>query len=193
MEYWKNPILQFSNHPILLESMIMKLARREKYFVSAAALFIAVFLLFQFLIFPFFETRRRFQRGVKAKEDGLKEILRLSSEYYRYRKGSQGIKQILARRKRGFTLFSFLEKSAGDAGVKAHIKSMKPSISTGPSPYKESLVEMKLEAITLQQLIDYLYRIESPEDVVSIKRISIKENTKKSGYLDAILQVLTFQ
>jgi hypothetical protein len=45
----------------------------------------------------------------------------------------------------------------------------------------------------LQQLIGYLYRIESPDHVVSIKRISIRENKKESGYLDAILQVLTFQ
>ncbi len=171
----------------------MKLAKREKFFVSLGAIFIAIFFLFQLLIFPFFESRRRIQRGIRAKKDGLEEIVRLSTEYHRYQKGSQGIKQILARRKKGFTLFSFLEKAAGDAGVKAHIKYMKPSISTGTGPYKESLVEMKLEAITSEQLIGYLYRIESPDSVVSIKRISINETKKKSDYLDAILQVLTFQ
>ncbi|RLB28591.1 MAG: hypothetical protein DRG66_03385, partial [Deltaproteobacteria bacterium] len=100
---------------------------------------------------------------------------------------------VLAKRKKGFTLFSFLEGTAGDAGVKAYIKYMKPSISTGPGPYQESLVEMELEEITLNQLIGYLYRIESPDNVVSIKRISIKENKKKPGYIDAILQVLTFK
>ncbi len=171
----------------------MKFARREKYFISAAAIFIGIFCLFQFLIFPFFEARRRVQRGVSAKEDGLKEIIRLSSEYNRYRRSSQGIKQVLVRRRKGFTLFSFLESKAGDAGIKAYIKYMKPSISTGAGPYKESLVEMKLDEITLHQLIDYLYRIESPDDVVSVKRISIKQNKKKSGRLDAILQILTFR
>ena len=55
------------------------------------------------------------------------------------------------------------------------------------------MVEMKLEAITLPQLVGYLYRIESPDDVVNIKRISISENKKEQGYLDAILQVITFQ
>jgi hypothetical protein len=70
---------------------------------------------------------------------------------------------------------------------------MKPSISATPGTYKESLVEMKLEAITLQQLIGYLSKIESPDNVVSIKRIRIEENKKKSGYLDAILHVLTFR
>jgi len=172
--------------------MIMKFARREKYFISAAAVFIGIFCLFQFLIFPFFETRRRVQRGVSTKEDGLQEIVRLSSEYNRYRRSSQGIQQVIAKRRKGFTLFSFLESKAGDAGVKTYIKYMKPSISTEAGPYKESLVEMELEEITLNQLIGYLYRIESPDNVVSIKRVSIKEN-KKPGYLDAILQIVTFQ
>jgi general secretion pathway protein M len=173
--------------------MIVRLARREKYLVSAAGLSVAIFLLLQFLIFPFFETRRRLQRSVSTKEEGLKEILRLSSDYLSHRERTQGVQEVLARRDKGFALFSFLEKSAGDAGVKAHIKYMKPSVSTGPGPYKESLVEMKLEAITLQQLISYLYGIESPDDAVSIKRLSIDENRRKSGSLDAILQVLTFQ
>jgi general secretion pathway protein M len=99
----------------------MKLARRERYFVSGAALFIGIFFIFQFLISPFFETRRRIKRGVMAKQAGLEEIIKLSSEYNRYRKGSQGIKQILADRRKGFTLFSFLEKTARDAGVKNSI------------------------------------------------------------------------
>ena len=171
----------------------MKLARRERYLLTGAAILIAAFCLFQFVIAPFFEARRRLERGVRAKRSGLEEIAKLSSEYQRYRKSSQGIQQALTQRKGGFTLFSFLEKEAGDAGVKNTIKYMKPSVSSGSGPYKESLVEMRLEEINLQQLIDYLYRIESPDDVVSIKRITIKKNTKKQGSLDAILQVLTYQ
>jgi len=171
----------------------MKFARREKYFLSAAAVFIGIFCLFQFLIFPFFEARRRVQRGVSAKEDGLREIIRLSSEYNRYRRSDQGIQQVIAKRRKGFTLFSFLENKAGDAGIKTYIKYMKPSISTGAGTYQESLVEMKLEDIVLHQLIDYLYRIESPDNVVSVKRISIKESKKESGRLDAILQIVTFR
>jgi general secretion pathway protein M len=171
----------------------MKFARREKYFISVAAAFIGIFCLFQFLISPFFEARRRIQRGVSAKEDGLREIIRLSSEYNRYRRSTQGIQQIIAKRRKGFTLFSFLENKAGDAGIKTYIKYMKPSTSKGTGPYQESLVEMKLEEIILHQLIDYLYRIESPDNVVSIKRISIKENKKKSGRLDATLQIVTFR
>jgi len=173
--------------------MTMKLARREKYFVSGAAVFIGAFLLLQLLVFPFFERTKRVQRGVEAKEDALKEIVRLSAEYQRYRRGSQDLRQALSRRKGGFTLFSFLETEAGDAGVKAYIKYMKPSTSSGPASYKESLVEIKLEAISLSQLVGYLHKIEAPENLVMVKRISIKETKGKSGYLDTILIVMTFQ
>jgi general secretion pathway protein M len=171
----------------------MKLAKREKYLVMLAGCAIAFFLVFQFVIFPFLDERKRMRRSIAAKQESFKEVLRLRGEYEVQKKGFQGIKQILSKRKAGFTLFSFLEKSAGEAELKGHIKYMKPSTTQSTGPYKESTVEMKLEQITLKQLVDYLYRVESPESLISIKRISIKENKGESGYLDAVFQVFTFQ
>ncbi|MFW6147335.1 MAG: hypothetical protein ACOC6B_02975 [Thermodesulfobacteriota bacterium] len=171
----------------------MKLAKREKYFVFGAALAMTAFLLLELLVFPSLDTMKRVRRGVEVKEAALKEITQLSSEYQQYQRGSQDLRRSLAQRKSGFSLFSFLDKAAGDVRIKKYIKYMKPSTSTGPGPYKESLVEMKLEAIALSQLVDYLYKIETPENLVTIKRISIKETKGKSSYLDTILQVMTFQ
>ena len=169
----------------------MKLGKREKILVSLAACFIAVFFLFQFIIFPFFDKREIIRRGIDAKRDGLKEIVRLRSEYESYKRGTDGIQSYLKRRIKSFTLFSFLEQAAGRAKVKDHIKYMKPSASRANGRFKESMVEMKLDKINLRQLVDYLYLIESPENVVSVKRISIKDNKSAAGYLDAVIQVLT--
>ena len=171
----------------------MKLAKREKYSVIAAVCVVVLFLLFQLLILPFFEKKARLQRSIVKKEAGLTEIALLSAEYENVKKGTQKIQRIITRRKRGFTLFSFLEQKAGEAQVKDHIKYMKPSSSKGEGPYNESLVEIKLESITLKQLVGYLYRIEKPEDLIIVKRMSVKGNKNRPGYLDAILQVLTFQ
>ncbi|MDB9822801.1 hypothetical protein OAC89_03795 [Deltaproteobacteria bacterium] len=173
--------------------MAIKLAKREKYFVSIAAGLIAVFFLFQFLVFPFVEKRERLLKGINTKEDGLKEIALLRSEYEDYKRYSQSIETVLSGRKKGFTLFSFLENAAGDAQVKDHITYMKPSSTKGSGPYKELMVEMKLEGITINQLTSYLFRIEDPEEFIVIKRISINDNKKEDGYLDSILQVLTFE
>ena len=170
---------------------MMKLGRRERILVSLAACCIAVFVLFQFIIFPFFDKREVIGRGIDAKRAGLKEIVRLRSEYESYKRGADGIQRHLRRRMKSFTLYSFLEQAAGKARVKDHIKYMKPSASRSNGRFKESMVEIKLDKISLKQLVDYLYLIESPENIVSIKRISIKDSKSAQGYLDAVMQVLT--
>ena len=171
----------------------MKLAKREKYFVTIAACAIALFLIVQYLIMPFFAKRDRLQKGIKLKEAGLAEMVKLSAEYKSLQEGSQSMEQLIARREKGFTLFTFLERAAGEVGVKERIKYMKPSTSKGTGPYKESMVEMKLEGITLVQLAEYLHRVELPQKAIIIKRISVKENAREAGSLEAVVQALTYE
>jgi general secretion pathway protein M len=170
----------------------MQLAKREKYLISLAVVVIALALVIQLAIMPFVDKREQYASSVTGKQRNLQEMLSLRQEYLALQEGANIVSQKLANRPESFTLFSFLEKAAGDAGVKNNIKYMKPSASTGKGPFKESLVEMKLERITLGQMADYLKRIESPANLVSIKRISIQSNKKETQYLDVIMQVLTF-
>lgn len=178
---------------LLAERFKFKIAQREKNLIILAAVVVFFALLLQFAVLPFLDSRERLQRGVVAKKEALAEIIQMSGEYHVLNRNSRGVGDWLAKRQKDFTLFSFLEKAAGDANVKKFIKYMKPSASsTGKGSFQESLVEMKLEGIALGQLTEYLHRIESTADVVSIKRISIQEEGKEAGLLDAILQVQTY-
>lgn len=170
----------------------MKIAKREKYFVSIGACILIIFFLLQFIVLPFFEKKERLKIDIQNKEKDLKELSLLSAEYQSLKQNSQNLEKILAKREKNFNLFSFLEKSAGEAKVKDHIKYMKPSTVKDSGLFKESMVEMKLEGVTINQLLDYLFRIEEPEEIIFIKRITINDNNKEKGYLDSILQVMTF-
>jgi len=170
----------------------MQLAKREKYLITLAGLVIGIAVVTQVAVMPFFDARERYVNNVAAKQKSLEQMVALRQEYLLLQQGSDTLAQRLARRPKNFTLFSFLEKAAGDAGVKDNIKSMKPSASTGKGPLKESLVEMKLERITLGQMVGYLKLIESPENLVSAKRVSIQSNKKETQFLDVVLQILTF-
>jgi general secretion pathway protein M len=170
----------------------MQLAKREKYYITVAVIVIVFALVIQFAIMPFFEKRDRYKNNVTVKQDNLQQMAVLRQEYLLLQQDSDTLAQRLAKRPKNFTLFSFLEKAAGDAGVKDNIKSMKPSAATGKGPFKESLVEMKLERITLGQMVGYLKLIESPVNLVSAKRVSIQSNKKETQFLDVILQILTF-
>ncbi len=167
------------------------LAKREKNLVIGAACFLGIFFLFQLIIFPFFEKKDRMEKGINTRETELEEIIRLSGEYESYKGDSQGIEQVLARRKRDFKLTTFLNEKANEAGVTIGSIDRYPSKDMGN--FIESTMEVRLEAVTLKQLVEYLYRIESPEDLVSITTISIKQNKKEPGYHDVTLRALTFE
>ena len=68
---------------------------------------------------------------------------------------------------------------------------MKPSDASGEGELQQVMVEMKLKAITLRQLVAFLERIESPVNIVELKRISIQKNKKEEDTLDVIMQVVS--
>lgn len=173
--------------------MAITLAKREKYYVALAACLIALFLLFQFLISPFFEKRDRLRKGIIKQEQDLRELSVLIAEYYNLKQNSQDIDRVLSGRKRDFMLGSYVEKATRETQVDKYLKDLTRSSSEGSGPYEESMVETKLEGITGEQLVRYLYEIEDPDNLVFIKRISITDNKKEEGYLDSVIQVITFQ
>ena len=70
---------------------------------------------------------------------------------------------------------------------------MKPSTSEVDDILDETMVEMKLQQVTLEALVNFLRLVESEENVVFIRRLSIQESGDKQGYLDSIMQIVTFE
>ena len=171
----------------------IKLSKREKIFVSVGACFVGLFVLLYFLVFPFFSARAKLYKEIQVDEQQLKEVMGLSDEYQALQKSSGGMREVVAKRKKGFTLFSLLEGLAGQVGLKDRIKYIKPSTSKTKGKFKISSVEMQFEGINMTELFDFLYRVEDPKNIIKIKRISIKKHKEKSGYVDATLQVSTIQ
>ncbi len=171
-------------------SMInMKLAKREQQYIIIAVILLAFLLIMKLFIFPFMDNRTRLSRGVSAKEAALKKIVLMSEEYKGLKIASKSVQSSMERRKKNFTLFSYLEQAASDIQIKEHIKYMKPSIAQDIGPYKESMVEMKLGTISLRQLVKYLYQIDSRASSIQVKRLSILHNKKDSGLLDAVMTI----
>jgi general secretion pathway protein M len=68
---------------------------------------------------------------------------------------------------------------------------MKPSESLESDQFKQSQVEMKLQAVNLKKLVMFLEQAESPEHLVGIDKITIQDNTKEEGTLDVTLQMVS--
>ncbi|MDD3815619.1 MAG: type II secretion system protein GspM [Desulfocapsaceae bacterium] len=177
---------------ILGKTGLNKLEKREKRAVLAGALFLFCFALFHFAVAPLIQARQQTQKALITKNEDIIKIHQLQKEYRKLQAQAVEIQDRLQKRPSSFTLFSFIEEQATKAKVKQQINSMTPSTSEGEGPLQESRVDLKLERILLQQLVDFLQQVESTDNVVVIKRLSIQENSKEEGTLDAVMQIITF-
>lgn len=174
--------------------MVKKLTKREKYAIYALSGVIFLFILFQFIVFPSIDKRKRLERTLQIKEDILLEMMTLKSDYDTIEKRTSLAKVRFENREKGFTLFSFLDRLTGKARIKEYVTYMKPSTTVQKdNSYKISQVEMKFKGLTLQQLTTYLYMVETSKNMVNIKRLSISKTGKQEGFIDAVLQVETVE
>ena len=174
--------------------MIKKLTKREKYAIYALSGAILLFILFQFLVFPSIDKRKRLKRTLQIKEDILLEMMTLKSDYDAIEKRTSLAKVRFENREKDFTLFSFLDRLTGKARIKEYVTYMKPSTTVQKNnSYKISQVEMKFKGLTLQQLTTYLHMVETSKNMVNIKRLSISKTGKQEGFIDAVLQVETVE
>jgi general secretion pathway protein M len=174
--------------------VISKLNKRERIAVSIAAVVVLAFIMFQFVVVPYQEKQARLARSLEAKAEALEEMKALKGQYDALTQKARMSKVRFDKREQGFTLFSFLDRLASETGVKDHITYMKPSkIDDKDAPYRISLVEMKLQDITMKQLTPYLHKVETSENVVFIRRMSITRTGRDEGLIDAVLQVETYE
>ncbi len=170
-----------------------QLTKSQKMIVVAGLVFVVMALLVQFAAFPYFEARQKVSGAIVGSEKALRELTTLGAEYGVLRQRSAEIRRVIERRPPGFALFSYLEKRAGDAGVKTNIKSINPLKSSPAEAYEETAVEMKLDKLTTKQLTDFLYLVESREELVRIRKMSVVKMKESPEYLSVLLHVFTYQ
>jgi len=173
----------------------MKLARREKILIYLALFIVIGVVAVQFVFLPFMNERERLKSNVRYKTKALKELFLLKAEFDSVQKKANDAKAKMARRQSNFSLYSFLEKVASEAGLKSHVEKMQDNSAKKEkdSPYKVASVEMKLKNLTMEQLSPFLYKIEKSRNNLTIGKIVITEEKKNEGYINVSLIVMTIE
>ena len=189
--------MKFSLSSINFQSLLEKsgwhrMAKREQIMVGGLAVFIVILLFFQLIFSPLLDSRQKLQKAVVKKQFELQKIQELQQQYQEFENQSGDIRKRISTRSENFSLFSFIEQQANTVGIKQKIEYLKPSLVEGDGPLVESRVDMKLEKITLTELVKFLQGAESAKNVVFVNRISIQEQSKNEGSISAVIQLITF-
>ena len=172
--------------------MAVELRKRDRNALAVAAAALVLFAVAQFLVFPVFDKRDVLKKRVEAAEKKLEEMPLLRAEYLaKTARAEESMEKSFHGK--DFSLFSLMEKYAGSSGIKDSIAYIKPSTveRKGAPAYKVAMVEMKLEKIALDQLVSFLYQVETSDSGVSISRLSVSRTSKPEGFLDAVIQAET--
>ena len=170
-----------------------RLAQRERRVLWGGIIFICGILLFQGVISPYLDARQKLERTLQRTQNDLLEMQILQTQYGEIKRRQGEITRLIGRRDAGFSLFSFLEQQADKVRVKNLVTYMKPSRIDLDEGLQESAVEMKIERVTLRQLIDFLDKVESVDKVVLVKRLAVQKNNKDSNLLDVVATIVTFE
>lgn len=177
----------------MIKELWNKLDAKQRKLVAGAALFVLFALMMELAVFPFWEAKKKLDRSIDVNQKKLTAVKKLSEESNRLESKISAIRRTSSLRGPNFTLFSYLEKKATQANVRGRIKYMNSSRGTQSGAFEESLIDMKLDKMTVKQLTDFLYYAESPADLVRIKKISINKMKENPEYLSVQLQISSIQ
>ncbi|MBW2059105.1 MAG: type II secretion system protein M [Deltaproteobacteria bacterium] len=164
---------------------------RERRTILAGGVSIVALLAYLLVVSPYMSAMERLDRRIARKTEELAEVLALQAEYLSLKEKAEALEKMV-RSAPGFSLLSFLENLAVKKGIKKQIAYMKPLVMPGNEKYQESSVEMKLEGLTLKELVEYLYQVEQSSQPIRIRRLNIVKR-KGEPYLDMTLQASIFE
>ena len=177
----------------MIKTFWEKLDANQKKLIAGAGILVLIALILEMAVFPFWEAKTKLTKAIQSNQKKLTELNRLDAEFTLQAASMARIKSALASRGADFSLFAYLEKKATQANVRGRIKQMNSSPGVKSISLEESLIDMKLEKITIKQLTDFLYYVESPVDLVKVKKITINKMKESPEYLNAQLQISSFQ
>lgn len=177
----------------MMKAFWEKLDEKQRMLVAAAVALVLLVLILQLAVVPFWKAKTKLTKSLKVNQKKLEEISMLDAEFTAQEGAMAKIKSAMSARGADFTLFAHLERKAAQANVRGRIKQMNSSTGAKSISLEESVIDMKLEKITIKQLTDFLYYVESPADLVRIKKITVSKMKESPEYLTAQLQISSFQ
>jgi type II secretory pathway component PulM len=162
----------------------LKLEERDKKFLIFGGAAAAVILLYAFVLSPLTADLSRKRDLIPKKEKDLVEMKALRTEYTEIQKQLQQAQAEAARRGPVLTEIENLTKRAN---LNSKIVSLKPQAGVQTEGFKESIVEIKLDNITLYDIVNYVYMLE--KDTLRIRKLQFKPRYDNPKLLNATILV----
>ena len=170
-------------------SFFQRFSTRERLLLGGTAGAMLVIGLYTLVWEPLTEARALMQRRIDVKMRELGDIRRMRDNYLDLLRQFEASQTILDTAEENFSLFPYIEATVADVVGRDRIASMNPKTKVINDAYHQESVELKLTAISLEQLVDMMYRIEKGQHPLRVTRLQVKKRRRDPRTFDVTATV----
>jgi general secretion pathway protein M len=173
-----------------LRSWFESLAPRERTLALAAGVALALAVVFLALVQP---LRGAAEAAETRAHAAARELDALQELRARYDEANARVSRVESRIRSGpqGEIFTALETMARESAVQ--VDSMEPRTTPADEDYRETKVQVALKGVTLAQTVNYLHRIESAPQLLSVKSLRMRTRRDDPELLDVTFTVSSFE
>ena len=168
---------------------MIRLARREKLLAGSLVVFIASWSLFNVAVKPALARIETLERVIPENQQELEKVRAISEKYILLSGRLDNLHTNIASAKETIELLPFLESLIEECGLADNLDTMKRDVLQIDSNYSETIVEVRLESLSIGRLVNFLSKIKSLHDRVRTKSLYIKRNMMNKNLLDTVIEV----
>ena len=170
--------------------MMKRLNPRERAIVIGGMIVIVLIAVWFLLLSPYFNTMDRLDRKIVTLERNVSEATQMREQILRLRGQLATAGQL---RTGGRPLFSQVESLTEQTGVREQLLSMRPQPATVQGGFRQQLVEIRLESISLAQLVKLLHAVEYRSSGVQVKSMRVKPRFEDRSALDVNMVLMSLE
>lgn len=161
-----------------------QLEPREKKTLIIGGIVAALILLYSFVLAPLYDDYVKKKERIPRMENDLKTMRMINEHYIEIKKRLLEVQA--AASKRG-PILTEIENITRRANLAGKVVSLKPQPSVESAGLKESIVEIRLENISLYDVINFVYLLEKAH--FRIKKLQFKQRFDNRNLLNSIILV----
>jgi type II secretory pathway component PulM len=162
----------------------LKLESRDKKALIFGGGAAAIILIFVFVVSPLTSELSRKRDLIPKKERDLVEMRVMKDQYLEIQ---QRLQQAQAAAVKRGPLLTEIENLSKRANLSSKIVSLKPQAGVQTQAFKESIVEIKFDNVTLYDIVNYVYQLE--QDGLRIKKLNFKPRYDNPKLLNSTILV----
>jgi len=176
----------------MLKERWQQFSQRERIIVAAGGAMVVAALVFLLIVDPLMASIDKLDRHAKRKAKDSQELALVAQEYVVKQARITKVEQRMPSPPAQFSLLAFMEDATTTAQIRDRIVGLQPQAATVVEGYQETAVDLRVDGVSLPQLLALLAAIEQAPYDVQVHHLQIKPKYDNPVNLDATLRIVTY-